>query len=77
MGESGLAVPLAAPLALLGQSLLALWTRKGMGCHPERPRQAQTVGPGEAHEVQQIEVQGLAPGLWQPPLSVQAGERKD
>ena len=34
------------------------------------------MGPGELYEVQQIQVRGLAPGLWQPPLSVQAGGRR-
>jgi len=34
---------------------------QGTGCHSERPRQA--VGPGEPHEVQQMQVQGLALGL--------------
>jgi len=35
----------------------------GMDCHPERPEQAQEAGPSESHEVQHIQVQGLAPGL--------------
>jgi len=33
----------------------------------------EQVCPGEPHEVQQSQVQGLAPGLWQLKLSVQAG----
>lgn len=49
----------------------------GMDCHPERPEQAQEAGPSESHEVQHIQVQGLAPELWQPPLSVQGGRYKD
>ena len=47
------------------------------GCHPERIRQAQAVGPVELHEVQQIQMQNLVPGLRQPPLSIQDRERKD
>ena len=35
------------------------------------------MGPGEPAEVQQIQVQGHAPGSWQTPLSVQAGGCKD
>ena len=35
------------------------------------------MGPGEPHEVQQTQVQGLAPGSWQPSLAVQAGGCKD
>jgi len=31
------------------------------------------VGPGESHEVQQIQMQDLAPGLRQPSLPIQAG----
>lgn len=30
-----------------------------------------------AQEVQQIQMQTLAPGSWQLPLSMQAGEQKD
>ena len=48
-----------------------------MGRYSERPRQAQVLGPGKPHEVQQIQVQGLAPGLQQHPPSVQAGGCKD
>jgi len=44
---------------------------------PERHRQAQKEGPGEPHEVQQIQVHGLAPGSRQPPLPIQDGELKD
>ena len=33
--------------------------------------------PREPHEVQHIQLQGAAPGSWQPPLSVQAGGHKD
>jgi len=36
-------------------------------------QRTQAVLPGIPHEVQQIQVQGLAPGLWKPPLSIQAG----
>ena len=36
-----------------------------MGCQPERPRQAPVVGLLESHKVQQSQVQGVAPGLWQ------------
>lgn len=32
-----------------------------------------TLDSGEIHQLQQIQMQGLAPGLWQPPLSVQSG----
>ena len=48
-----------------------------LGCHPERPRQAQPVGPGKPHEVQQSQVQGVASGSWQIPQAVQAGGCKD
>ena len=34
------------------------------------------MGPGEFHEVQQNQVQGLATALRQPPLSIQAGEER-
>jgi len=57
-----------------------LWCRQNVwqtGCHPERSIQAQTASPGDSHEVQQIQVQGLAHELQQPPLSIQAGECKD
>jgi len=37
----------------------------------QRPRQAQIVGPGKPHEVQQIQLQGLTHGLWQPKLPIQ------
>jgi len=37
------------------------------------PGQAQEVGPCEPHEVQQGQVQGPAPGLGQPPISIQEG----
>ena len=43
----------------------------------EKPGQARAVGPGELQEVQQIQVQGLAPESWQPLQSVQAGGCKD
>ena len=46
--------------------------------HPQIwSRQTGAVGPGEPHEVQQTQVQGLAPGSWQPSLAVQAGGCKD
>lgn len=50
---------------------------------PERPDAYQRdlgrlqQGPGERHEVQQIQVQRLATGLWQPPLPVQARGQMD
>ena len=50
---------------------------QGTGWHSERPGQAPAVGLGEPFEVKQSQVQGLAPGLWQPPLPLQAGQRKD
>jgi len=43
-----------------------------MGGHAEKSRQVCAVGLGEPHEVQQSQVQGLAPGSWQPLLSVQS-----
>ena len=46
--------------------------RNGMS---ERPIKAWAACTGEYHEVQQSQVQGLAPGLWQPPVSVQAEGR--
>jgi len=48
-----------------------------MRCHPERLRQASAVALGEPHEIQHIQVEDLAPGSWQPLLSVQAGGYKD
>ena len=48
-----------------------------MGFHSKRPRQALAVGPGEPYEVQQSQEQGVAPGLRQPPLAIQAGSSKD
>lgn len=45
---------------------------QGMELHSGRPRLAQTLGPGEPYEVQKSQVQGLAPGSWQPPLLIQA-----
>ena len=42
---------------------------RGMGCHSEGPRQARAEGPGEHHEVQQIQVQDLAPELRQSSTS--------
>jgi len=47
-----------------------------MGWHPKRPRQAQTVGPEEPHEVQNIHMQGLAPGSWQPRSVYKLGDEK-
>ena len=35
------------------------WYIRGMGCHSEELRQAWAVGPGEPHEVQQIQMQDL------------------
>ena len=46
----------------------AVNTPKGMGCHPERPRQAQALHLGEPHEVQKIQAQSLAPASWQLPV---------
>lgn len=46
---------------------------KEMGCHPEEPRQAQVVSTGEPHEVEQIQMEGIAPGLWKPHCQVQLG----
>ena len=48
----------------------AMWSNQhvqGVGFHPERPGQSQTVGQGETHEVQSL----LALGLWQLSLSMQ------
>jgi len=42
-----------------------------------RPIQAPAVCPRELPEVQQIQVQGLAPGLWQSSQSVQDEGCKD
>ncbi|GAB0178704.1 cAMP-dependent protein kinase inhibitor alpha [Grus japonensis] len=42
-----------------------------MGCHPEGPGQAQEVEPCEPLEVQQGQVQGPAPVLGQPLVSIQ------
>ena len=53
----------------------AVDTRR-MGCHPKRPGQAGEVDLHEPHEVQQGQVQGPAPGLGQPSVSIQAGERR-
>lgn len=49
----------------------------GTRCHPERSRQTLAVGPGEPHETQQGQVQGLSPGSWHPSLATQAGGCKD
>lgn len=46
-----------------------------MGCHPER--QAWAVGPGDPHEIQQIQVQGVAPGSRLPLPSLQMRGCKD
>ena len=48
----------------------------GIGYHPERPRLAWAVGPGKPHEIQQIQVQDLAPGSRQPFLPVQAADER-
>jgi len=45
-----------------------------MRCHSEGPGQAGEVGLCEPHEVLQGQVQGPAPGLGQPPVSIQAGD---
>ena len=42
----------------------------------KRSRQDPAVGTGEPHEVQQIQMKGLAPGFWQHPLSVRAGDKR-
>ena len=42
------------------------------GQDAESPRHVLALGPGESHEVQQIQVQGLAPGTSQPSLTIQA-----
>jgi len=52
------------------------WQTLGVGCHSKRPREARAVGPGEPHEFWQIQVPGLATGLRQPPLAIQAGKGK-
>jgi len=39
----------------------------------EGPGQDQEIGLSELYEIQQGQVQGPAPGLGQPPLSIQAG----
>lgn len=46
-----------------------------MGCHPDR--QAWAVGPGDPHEFQQIQVQGVAPGSRLPLPSLQMRGCKD
>lgn len=61
-------------------SLVFFWTyilSQWMGCHSERPKQGQAVGPCELHDIQQIQRQGLLPGVWQPLLLVQASGCKD
>lgn len=60
--------------------LCFFWTyilSRWMGCHSERPKQGQAVGPCELHNIQQIQRQGLLPGVWQPLLIVQASGCKD
>jgi len=54
---------------------LNIWVRNELRskCCIETNIFCWVVGPGEPHEVQQVQVKGLAPGLWQPSLSVQAG----
>jgi len=56
------------------QAVGCSWHAWGMGCHPERPRQAWAVGAGEPHEIKKIQAQGLVPESTQP---IQAGEWKD
>lgn len=55
------------------QEAFGLWWL--VGHCPERPRQTQAVGTGEAHKVKQSQAQGVASGLWQLPLPVQAGKK--
>jgi len=59
------------------QAVGCSWHTRGKRCHPEGPRCAWAVGPGEPLEVQQIQMQNLAPGLRQPPLLIQAGRGRD
>ena len=59
----------------------SIWTWQKDSCHCKSwsdlwLRQAQALGPSQPHEVQQMQVQGLALGSQQPPLSVQAEGRK-
>ena len=49
------------------------WHAWGTECHPDGARLAWEVGPCEPHEVQQGKVQGPAPGLGQPPVSIHVG----
>ena len=52
-------------------NLITLWS------HPERFKQAWTLGPGEPHEVQQSQVQGLACGSQKLPVLIQVRWCKD
>ena len=49
---------------------------RGTGCHPEGPRQAGEVGPGEPHEVQQIQTKDFASRLRDSPLLIQTGDER-
>ena len=53
------------------------WYSRGKGWHPEGPWQTGEVGPCESHEGQQHQVQDLALGSRQLPVSVQTGWWKD
>jgi len=48
-----------------------------MGSHPEGPREARAVDPGEPHEIQQSQVLGLASKAQQSPLYIQVEEQKN
>ena len=48
----------------------------GIGYHPERLRHAWATGPGEPHEVQQSQVQGLLLGHSNPHYQYKLGERR-
>lgn len=54
-------------------SLLSKVTNAKVGVF-KWPRQAWAVSPGEPHEVQQNQMQDLAPALRQLPLPIQAGK---
>lgn len=47
-----------------------------MECHPERPGQAQEIGPWKSHVDQQEQMQDAAPGSGQPKVSSQAGDEQ-
>jgi len=72
----GLGAPSASLLMIRSCGVRLTWHTRRTGCYPGEPTQAWAEGPGEPHEVKQIHRRDLAPGLRQPKLPIEAGERK-